>query len=106
MASYFASKNNASVMFGDMPEQPWREWICNSHTLMEMQELFKGLCKNVPFYESLNLSLEQLAFLLKPQIFLNLRDRYLATLIEMLVAQTKYKKILMIAGTMENQAVW
>lgn len=87
-------------MFGDMPEQPWREWICNSHTLMELQELFKALSKNYPFYESMALSLEKIAYILKPQIFLNLRDRYLATLIEMLVAQMKYKKVVVLMGSM------
>ena len=50
--------------------------------------------------------LDRIACLLKPQTFLNLRDRYLATLIEMTVAQNKFKRVLAIAGTMENQAVW
>ncbi len=66
VASYYAAMNNKHVMFGEMPEQPWREWICNSHSLMEIQELFKNVCKNAPFYSSLELSLERLACLLKP----------------------------------------
>jgi pheromone shutdown protein TraB len=42
---------------------------------------------------------------LKPQIFLNLRDRYIATLIEMILASKKYNKILALTGIMENESI-
>ena len=37
MAAYYASVNNKAILMGEVPEQSWREWICNSHTLMEIQ---------------------------------------------------------------------
>jgi hypothetical protein len=46
-----------------------------------------------------------LGALLKPEIFLNMRDRYMATLIEMAIATKKYNKILCIMGLAENQAI-
>jgi hypothetical protein len=79
--------------------------MCNSHTLMELQELFKYICKQIPFYESLGLSPYRLAALLRPGIFLGLRDRYMATLLEMVIASQKHRKILCIMGMTENQAV-
>jgi hypothetical protein len=50
MASHYCSSKRKTLLFGELPEQPWREWLCNSHTLMELQEIFKYICKNIPFY--------------------------------------------------------
>lgn len=105
MASYYASSKRSSLLLGELPEQPWREWVCNSHTLMELQELFKHITKNIPFYESLKLSPYRLAALIRPHLFLSMRDKYMATLIEMAIASQKYKKILCILGVAQNQAI-
>lgn len=37
MASYYCNHKRKSLLLGELPEQPWREWFCNSHTLMEIQ---------------------------------------------------------------------
>lgn len=50
MAGHYARKNKIELVFGELPQQPWRQWFCNSHTLMEITEIFKNLCKNTPFY--------------------------------------------------------
>lgn len=105
MAGYYSSTNKSTLLLGELPEQPWREWLCNSHTLMELQEIFKHICKNIPFYESLQLTPYRLATLLRPELFLNVRDRYMATLIEMAIATRKYPSILCILGVTENQAI-
>lgn len=36
MTSYYCSHKRKRLAFGEIPEQPWREWLCNSHTLMEI----------------------------------------------------------------------
>ena len=50
ISSYFTSTNGKGLMLGELPQQPWREWLCNSHTLMELTEIFKHITKNIPFY--------------------------------------------------------
>jgi hypothetical protein len=37
MAAYFCSSQRKGLLLAELPQQPWREWICNSHTLMELQ---------------------------------------------------------------------
>jgi len=37
MAAYYCSSQRKGLLLAELPQQPWREWICNSHTLMELQ---------------------------------------------------------------------
>lgn len=53
----------------------------------------------------MQLSPYRLGALLKPNLFLGIRDRYIATLVEMAIATKKYKRILCILGVGENKAV-
>lgn len=79
MGAHWAAKHSKHCLLGAIPEQPWREWLCNSHTLMQLQELFKNVAKNQPFYSSS--TPEQISAITHPNITLLLRDRYMATLL-------------------------
>lgn len=48
---------------------------------MELQEIFKSVSKNIPFYESYKFSPYKLATIINPNFFLNLNDKYMSTLI-------------------------
>ena len=44
--------------------------------------------------------------MVRPQLFLALRDRYTATLVEMLIASRRYKRVMAVLGLTQNEAVW
>jgi hypothetical protein len=83
----------------------FRQWLANSHTLMELQEMFKNICKRLPRYKNFNFSPYQLATFIYPEILLKVNDHYMATLIEMLLATKKHQHIVLVCGLMENIAV-
>ena len=65
---------------------------------MELQELFKITCKSLPLYPGIkNLTPYQLAAYLFPEQILTANDKYMATLVEIMVA-LGYKKIMLFAG--------
>ena len=41
-----------------------------------------------------------------PQLFLSGRDHYQATLVETLIGTGRYKKVMVVLGMGENEAVW
>jgi len=68
---------------------------------MEMQEVFKITAKALPMYEGIGLTPYQLAVYMFPEMFLAVNDRYMATLVEVMVAMG-YKRVLVMTGVAQN----
>lgn len=85
---------------GEMPGRCFRQWLVNSHTLMELQEMFKNICRRLPRYKAFKFTPYQLGTLIYPEIFLKLNDHYMSTLIEMMIATKNYKHIVGVFGIM------
>jgi hypothetical protein len=90
------------MFFGEIPLRSYRQWLANTHTLMELQEIFKVVCQRLPRYKHLSFTPYQMATLIYPDIFLKMNDSYMATIIEMLISTKSYKKIVGIFGIVEN----
>ena len=78
----------------------YRQWLANTHTLMELQEMFKNICRRLPRYANMNLTPYKLGTLLYPDSFLKKNDQYMATLIQMMIATKRYNRIVGIMSIM------
>lgn len=81
-----------------MPVRSYRQWIANTHTLMELQEIFKVVCHRLPRYKNISFNPYQMATFIYPEVFLKINDIYMGTVLEMLIGTKKYKKIVGIFG--------
>jgi hypothetical protein len=93
------------MYLAEMPMRSYRQWIANSHTLMELQEVFKVVCRRLPRYKNLGFRPYQMATLVHSDPLLKINDRYMATVMEMLIASGRYRRVMGVFGVVENEAV-
>jgi hypothetical protein len=71
---------------------------------MELQLLFRQTCEQLAMYPP-SATPKQLAQFLFPEVLLHYSERYMATLLEYIAAVGKHKKIVMLAGLLQAEAV-
>lgn len=71
---------------------------------MELQLLFKQTCEQLAMYPP-TISPRQLAQYIFPEILLHYSERYMATLLEYIAAVFKHRRVLMLTGLFQAEAV-
>lgn len=103
-ASFYSEWNRVPIALCELPEMSERQHLANSLTLMELQLLFRQTCEQLAMYPP-STTPRQLAQYLFPEVLLHYSERYMATLLEYIAAKGKHRKIVMLTGLLQAEAI-
>jgi hypothetical protein len=104
-ACLYAENKGIDIILGDLPELVFRQNIVNTHTLLQLQNIFTHCARELAYYPDLRPQTPYtMACLLYPEVFVKPSDKYMSTMFEYMIHKG-HKNILGLLGYNQSETL-